>query len=405
MHTVTDYIKENIGKAICTQRYDENGRIGLPHPYSVPTTGKHFHALFYWDTYFTNLAHIALGDIEQAKHNIEDFAVLIEHFGYIPNANASAMNNRSQPPFYSMMIRDVFETDQNTEWLRKVYPSLKKEYAFWINKRSFQSGLAHYGGNVPEERQESYARSFASRLGIDYSPARKQTLASNFFAQAESGWDFCPRFGFETADCAAVDLNSLIYSMENNLSYFASLLDNGEASYWRQRAEERAAAMRAFLKGKNGVFMDRNSKTGVFDTVFSAASFYPLFVSMATAEEAKAALGMIDKLMHPYGIAPCEEIAYGYRYQWAAPNGWACLQVIVADGLRNYGYTKEAEAIEDMYIALVEDVFRKTGALWEKYNLDTGYCDAVNEYEMPEMLGWTAGAYLHFLRNKSKQNL
>ncbi len=47
---------------------------------------------------------------------------------------------------------------------------------------------------------------------------------------------------------------------------------------------------------------------------------------------------------------------------------------------------------------MVENVFASTGALWEKYNLDTGSNDAVNEYEMPEIFGWTAGAYLYFKR-------
>ena len=46
---------------------------------------------------------------------------------------------------------------------------------------------------------------------------------------------------------------------------------------------------------------------------------------------------------------------------------------------------------------IVEDVEVKTGQLWEKYNADTGSCDATCEYKTPPMLGWTAGVYLKFL--------
>lgn len=42
----------------------------------------------------------------------------------------------------------------------------------------------------------------------------------------------------------------------------------------------------------------------------------------------------------------------------------------------------------------MEKVFEETGNLWEKYNVVEGNINVSNEYEMPAMMGWTAGVYL-----------
>ena len=65
--------------------------------------------------------------------------------------------------------------------------------------------------------------------------------------------------------------------------------------------------------------------------------------------------------------------------------------------MKNYGYDADANRIALKYTQLVERVEKKTGQLWEKYNADTGDCDAACEYQTPPMLGWTAGVYLKFM--------
>ena len=44
---------------------------------------------------------------------------------------------------------------------------------------------------------------------------------------------------------------------------------------------------------------------------------------------------------------------------------------------------------------LVENCYEQTGHLWEKYNVVEGNANAVNEYEMPAMMGWTFGVYTY----------
>ena len=75
-------------------------------------------------------------------------------------------------------------------------------------------------------------------------------------------------------------------------------------------------------------------------------------------------------------------------------NGWACLQYITIKALKNYGYNDIAKIIAQKYTSLVENVFEKTGRLWEKYNVALGNINVNDEYKMPSMLGWSAGVYL-----------
>ena len=54
-------LAEQLRQCVLSQSYDVDDVIGLPYPYSVPTPGKTFHCLFYWDTYFTNLGLLESG--------------------------------------------------------------------------------------------------------------------------------------------------------------------------------------------------------------------------------------------------------------------------------------------------------------------------------------------------------
>ena len=90
----------------------------------------------------------------------------------------------------------------------------------------------------------------------------------------------------------------------------------------------------------------------------------------------------------------CEKNDALGTYQWNYPNGWACLQYITIVGLDNYGFKTEAKRIARKYISLVDKVFEETGNLWEKYNVVEGNINVTNEYDLPAMMGWTAGVYL-----------
>ena len=68
--------------------------IPLPNPYIVP--GGRFREMFYWDSYFTLVGLLLSEQDELALGMIDNFAQLIDRYGFIPNGNRSYFLDRSQ---------------------------------------------------------------------------------------------------------------------------------------------------------------------------------------------------------------------------------------------------------------------------------------------------------------------
>ena len=390
---VTDYIRQNMPKTVRSRVTDEDTLLGVPYPYTVPCAENHFNELYYWDTYFTGKALFAIGNAEQAKNNVLNILYLIGKFGYMPNGNRTYYLKRSQPPYAALMADDVYRKTNDLAFLRSAFPILKKEYAFWMSARVSENGLNHY--DTEEEAAscaDFYENCVAGRIAIDRTRDRSEA-GRCYFAEAESGWDFTPRFSGYCADCNPVDLNANLYRYETLFAEYERLLGEGDGSEWENRAKARANRMNALLwDGDAGVYKDYNYKTGKLSCVLSAASFQPYFAGVATDAQKSGLQKLLCVLEGDFGIFTTQKVAE--KYQWAYPNLWAPCQYIAVAALQNYGFADDAERIAQKYTALIERNFALHGKLFEKYNGLTGDIDAVSEYGTPEMLGWTAGVYM-----------
>ena len=103
--------------------------IELPYPYIVP--GGRFQEMYYWDSYFTILGLQTSGMVDLIENLADNFAHLIDKFGYIPNGNRTYFLGRSQPPFFSLIV-EVLREEKGDEILLKYLPILEKEYEFWM---------------------------------------------------------------------------------------------------------------------------------------------------------------------------------------------------------------------------------------------------------------------------------
>ena len=397
--TIREYIKENLPRATRFHTEDQGKRIGLPYPYSIPGIGDLFQEMYYWDTYFTNLGLLLYGDTDQARNNIDNMCYLIDRYGFMLNGNRTSYLYNSQPPFLARMVRDLFAVTKDTHWLEGAYAALKKEAAFWEDRRMTKIGLNRYcGEKMPPERETVYAAAMEKRMGSDMGLSRGE-LAYGLLSAGESGWDCTPRMTWETYNYAPVDLNCLLYAQENCLAEFACILGKPEEQkHWQKRSEERAALCRKYLQAENGVFFDYHLLKQKQNALVSVACFYPLFCGLATGQEAEAAYSLLPILETEHGILTCERCDVPGSYQWGYPNGWAPMQYIVVKGLLDYGYDEAAERIARKFVNTVERCFATTGHLWEKYNILEGSVNVQNEYDMPPMLGWTFGVYVAFLK-------
>lgn len=394
---IEEFISKNFDKCVRVNKDDDGTLIGMPYPYTVPCVSGMFQEMYYWDTYFTNIGLILCGKAEQAKHNTDNMLYLVNRFGFMPNGNRTFYLRSSQPPFLSLMVRDIYDVTGDKNWLKTAVTALKKEYEFWSTRRTTKIGLNQYNLNRENTSLEYAFSELATRFPLEnYIPDEEKRL-EHFICNTESGWDLNPRFEFEGFNYVQIDLNSLLYAMEINIAFFEEELGE-DSSLWSEKSENRKRLINKYLwNEEEGMFLDYNFVKDEHSKVCSAASFYPLFLGVATKEQAEKTLkNLLPKLETEHGILTCGKHNIPGIYQWDAPQGWAPLHFIAVSGLMNYGFEEEVLRIAQKYISTVEGNYEITGRLWEKYNVLDGTIKTNNEYEMPPMLGWSAGVYLYF---------
>lgn len=391
---VSSFIKNNWKNTIRYTAKNNGKLIALPYPYTVPSVSDTFQEMYYWDTYFINKGLILSNMADMALNNTNNALYLLEHFGYMPNGNNVDLLNRSQPPFLSLMVRDVYEYYQDDKWLINAYKALKKEYMFWTKERITEIGLSSYKGTVnTEDDTSAYASMYRRRTGCKLENEDDKKLYRHSLAVFESGWDITPRWKIDAYNYAQVELNSLLYAFENNMALFSSVVLACETNEWIRRKNKRAVLMRKYMTNRD-LYYDYNLETKNTEAYFTAAAYFPMFVGCASESEAKAAEANLKLIECEHGLAACEKKYDDGNYQWNYPNAWAPLTYIIVKGLLNYGYTDSALRLAEKYINTIDKIFKRTENLWEKYNAKTGDIDAVEEYGTPPMLGWTAGVYL-----------
>jgi alpha,alpha-trehalase len=381
----------------------------LPYPYVVP--GGRFREIYYWDSYFTMLGLMQSGRPELAEDMVRDFAYLIDTFGHVPNGARSYYLSRSQPPFFFEMV-GLLSADDPPAAFGRYLPQLRREYAFWMRGASaLHRGSARFhvvmlaDGSILNRfwddedtpRDEAYAED--TELAKDSAREPRQ-LYRDIRAAAESGWDFSSRWfadartraSLDTTEILPIDLNSLMFGMEQAIS--AGCMRTGDTACKRefdQRAARRRKAIDRYLwDSPTGAYLDYRWTRRERISGISAATLYPLFVDMASpAQTQSVARAARDSLLKSGGIVTTPRDT---GQQWDSPNGWAPLQWIAIDGLRRHHQTSLAATIACRWMAGVNHLYRETGKLVEKYDVvDTGRRGGGGEYPTQDGFGWTNG--------------
>jgi len=246
--TITEHI-ESLWPVLTRKPDSKKGSlIPLPYPYIVP--GGRFGEIYYWDSYFTMLGLRASGRVDMIENMVNNFAHLIDIVGYIPNGNRTYYIGRSQPPFFSLMVKLLSE-EKGKDLLIKYLPQLEKEWQFWMKGHDELNGnkssayhvvrmpdgelLNRYWDENDTPRPESY------REDVELAHQSKQNaevLYRHLRAGAESGWDYSSRWfadersfdTIHTTDIVPVDLNCLLYHLEKTIGSRLKLNHNFKKS-------------------------------------------------------------------------------------------------------------------------------------------------------------------------------
>ncbi|XP_078688199.1 trehalase-like isoform X1 [Branchiostoma floridae x Branchiostoma belcheri] len=388
----------------------------VPYPVIVP--GGRFREFYYWDTYWIIRGLLLSEMTESTKGMLSNFAEMVERFGFIPNGGRVYYTRRSQPPVFTLAMRDYLDQTNDTGFVRTMMPLLEMEYNFWMSNRTVTvSGhvLNQYQASIGKSRPESWREDeeVASSLQTGSDPAR---FHANVATACESGWDFSSRWfedsanisSISTMDIIPVDLNVFMCACEAALADIFLRLGLGDAAARYQAAvERRRSAIDAVLwSDQQGVWLDYNSATGQHNNRFYASNIFPLYTTCygdGTAESdiERRVVNYLKRenvLDYPGGV-PTSTIHSGE--QWDFPNGWPPLQHLVIEGLASssVGEVQQiARELAQRWINVNYRQFAKTQAMWEKYDVETGeHPGSGGEYDVQVGFGWTNGVVLHLL--------
>lgn len=379
-------------------------------PFVVP--GGRFNEMYGWDSYFEGVGLLIDGRIDLAGAMVDNFIYQINHYGKILNANRSYYLTRTQPPFMSSFVREVYEAmeEKDEKWLRKAMEAAIKEYGqVWMveGERLTGNGLNRYfaeGIGIPPETEKGHfkevLREFAEKYEMGVSEFVEKYQSGEIDAPEvdeyflhdrslrESGHDTSWRLENRTVYLNTVDLNSLLYKYEKDFEYLIDEYFDGRFTtstgktytddHWKEKAEDRKELMNRYLWNENsGSFYDYNFKTGEQTGYISATNFYPLWSGLASEEQAER---MVSQIMHDLqaqgGIlssarSSVEKTATNeVQRQWDYPYGWAPHQMLLWQGLLDYGY--EAQAYELIYRWLwmiTKNAVDYNGTIPEKYDV------------------------------------
>lgn len=392
---------------------EESSLIPLPFTYIVP--GGRFREIYYWDSYFTMLGLQQHGRVDLIQSMINNFAFLIRTYGHIPNGNRRYYVSRSQPPFFSLMVKQLALILDDEKLILNFKNELEQEYRFWqegienaqpgegylrVVKMPDGELLNRYYDNNPKPRQESYAEDVHI---AKHSSQSAESIYRHIRAGAESGWDFSSRWladgmnlpTIQTTEIVPVDLNCLMYSMEFEISRAYALSgDMATSAEYESKASQRSTAIRKYCwNNEVGFYCDYNLVDKKVQNGITAAGLFPLFVKIATFDHASIVADNTEAYLLKKGGLVTTTVNTGQ--QWDAPNGWAPLQWIAFMGLHNYRCHELADEIARRWLALNESVFRETGKLMEKYNVeDLDKPAGGGEYPGQDGFGWTNGIYI-----------
>lgn len=369
-------------------RHDEGSLIGLPKPYIVPSyTDKarfNFSEMYYWDSYFISQGLYGTANQKFAENMLENMLDMVRRFGSVPNGSRYYLMGRSQPPFLTSFILEVYaNADKSTDWLSEAMTQAKLEYQkVWMgvvhpNWRKVYRGLSrYYDINILDD-----------------------------LAEAESGWDYNGRFNGQCLDYVPIDLNCLLYKYEKDFEAAAEMLgDSEEAEVWHRRARQRKTTINKLMWDEaKGFYFDYNYLTGRRSRVWSLAGYYALWAGVATREQARRMEQQLERFEKAGGLVTTDRPSLNdpreLPLQWDYPNGWAPLQYLVVTGLVSYHYREEADRIVRKWLAANLIQFNQRGIFYEKYNVVQPHQPPLEGvYPSQTGFGWTNSIFSLFAR-------
>lgn len=397
-------------------------------------------ALAGWHSYFAVLGLLTANkNIDLARSIVNNLCFCICNYGKVVHTNHLHSIGRSQPPFLTDMILQVFDRIKHEpsshDWLRSsTLAAIKEYYMVWTADPRYDhaTGLSKYSDDNksivaddlrPELRQLISDRATSYRLELqDFINAYNEKEMDEpdiedyilqTGAEIESGHFPSERFGGRAADLVTIDLNSLLYKYEVDIgniirTHFDGHLEIPEEyrirrtgqdvtetfPVWERRAKMRKSRIDQYLwDSKQGLYYDYDIVKKRRTQKASATMFWALWAGVSSPRQAaELVIKALPQLEAHGGLLATsgssnQEPEWDLHSKlppflrslpvgWNSPFGFAPHQVLAWTGLMRYGYSEESERLVYRWLHTITSVFAEyNGTVVDKYYV-TGRRDA-----------------------------
>ncbi len=326
-----------------------------------------FHGFWSWDSWkhAVGLSHF---NPQLAKDQIRAMYDYQSEDGFIVDCiyrdtTIEPFNYRdTKPPLSAWAVTKIFEKDADLDFIKEMYPKLKKYHNWWYDKRDHDNdGLCEYGATDGTVLAAKWESGMDNAIRFDNSKILKNSE------------------GAYSLDQESIDLNAYLYAEKLYLATLADALQKKkEADNFRTDAKALKKRIQdQFYDERDGWFYDTNLEGTTFIKGAGSEGWTALWANAASQKQAEV---VKTKMMDPekfFTKVPFQTMAKDHpkfdplNGYWRGPN-WLDQAYFGVKGLRNYGFDADADKTTVQIMEGAEGVLGKGKAIRENYHPITG---------------------------------
>ena len=326
-----------------------------------------FHGFWSWDSW-KHAAGLSYYNTPLAKDQMRAMFDFQREDGFIVDCiyrdtTIEAHNYRdTKPPLSTWAVAKIFKKDADIDFIREMYPKLKKYHKWWYDKRDHdKDGLCEYGSTDGTVLAAKWESGMDNAIRFDDSKILKNSE------------------GAYSLDQESVDLNAYLFAEKLYLATIAEALNNNdEAKTYRSDAETlKKLIQNQFYDPEDGWFYDTNLAGTIFVKGAGSEGWTPLWAKAATQEQAEVIKTKMMDTEKFYTKVPFQTMAKDHpkfdpmNGYWRGPN-WLDQAYFGVKGLRNYGFDTAADKATIQIFEGASGVLGKGKAIRENYHPITG---------------------------------
>ncbi len=326
-----------------------------------------FHGFWSWDSW-KHAVGISYYNPALAKDQIRAMYDYQSEDGFIVDCiyrdtTIEPFNYRdTKPPLSAWAVIAIYEKDGDIEFLKEIYPKLKKYHSWWYDKRDHdKDGLCEYGSTDGTVLAAKWESGMDNAIRFDDSKILKNSE------------------GAYSLDQESVDLNAYLFAEKMYMATLAEALDKmEEASTYRNEAEVlKKSIQNQFYDTEDGWFYDTNLDGTKFIKGAGSEGWTALWANAATQEQAETIKTKMMDSTKFFTKVPFQTMAKDHpkfdpmNGYWRGPN-WLDQAYFGVKGLRNYGFDIEADKATRQILQGAEGVLGTGKAIRENYHPITG---------------------------------